>query len=164
MPSGKEPSFQGGGGERGDNLRFKDGKNQQIVPSLPTTPLEGARKNVLILHHFDELCDFCLPEWLWHYLCKCFVSILLLFLGFSKGSWGFLQSWMGTMPFLELRLGGCRHLVDHMDFAHRSFRWVPEGQGEGRCRGRKGEDMKKKEKERKNIQKKKKQKRGKEGE
>ena len=27
MPSGKEPPFQGGGGERGDNLRFKDGKN-----------------------------------------------------------------------------------------------------------------------------------------
>ena len=27
MPSGKEPPFQGGGGERGGHLRFKDGKN-----------------------------------------------------------------------------------------------------------------------------------------
>ena len=27
----------------------------------------------------------------------------MLFLGSSKGSWGFLQSWMVTMPFLELR-------------------------------------------------------------
>ena len=151
-PQGRSPPSRGVVGREGAIYALKMVKISRSPPLSPPPPWKEPEKKVVTLHHFDELCDFCLPEWLWHYLCKCFVSILMLFLGFSKGSWGILQSWMGTMPFLELRLGGCRHLVDHMDFAHRSFRWVPEGQGEGRCRGRKGEERKKLDQERKIVQ------------